>query len=114
MYKHHLDLLVSPHTGQPLTLLDPVMEGERIKEGVLSDGENTYPIRDFIPRFVEEDGDTWSEQWGSHPTIMHEETGYDVYKKRFTEETRWPEDLSSEIILGSGPINLRIPEVMEI
>jgi len=81
------------------------MEGDEIKSGILSDGKNTWPITDFIPRFVSQtdDQDSLSIQWKNHPLIMHEIfSGLSLYEKRFEKETKWGNDLKGQLILEAG------------
>ena len=105
MLLEHLNLLRSPKNQKPLKLLDPVIENGRIKSGELSDGENFWPIINFIPRFVPENEywDSFSFQWAKHPRLLTEQfSGYTVYKDRFEKETQWPSNLTREIIIEAG------------
>ena len=105
MRPDHLPLLRSPTSGRPLELLAPVMVQDKVREGWLSDGESRWPITNFIPRFVPESAywDSFSFQWTRHPRLLSERySGYSVYKDRFEQETRWPADLSGEVIIEAG------------
>lgn len=105
MYKHHLPLLRSPKTGRPLDLTVTEMDGERIKTGSLSDGESTWPIVRYIPRFVPASDywDSFSLQWQNHPEIMHSlHSNMTAYKERFEKETNWGKHLEGQLLLEAG------------
>jgi 2-polyprenyl-3-methyl-5-hydroxy-6-metoxy-1,4-benzoquinol methylase len=102
MFTDHLPYLVSPVNGKPLRLSQEQVEGGRIRSGVLSDGSNEWPIRDFVPRFSDLKDDSFSVQWRLHPSIMTKTSGLNLYETRFQKETRWPQQLSGETILEGG------------
>lgn len=105
MRLEHLSLLCSPKNQRPLELLNAEIENNRIRSGLLSDGENSWPIVNFIPRFVPEHEywDSFSFQWSKHPLIMHElHSGLTQYRDRFSKETKWESDLRGELILEAG------------
>lgn len=104
MRLEHLAYLCSPKNQRSLKLLEFEMEDDRVRSGILSDGENQWPIVDFIPRFVAaEEDDSFSIQWTNHPQIMHEAfSGLTLYKERFTKETRWENDLTGQLVLEAG------------
>jgi SAM-dependent methyltransferase len=112
MLIQHLKFLVSPITGSPLTLIAIDEVSGRVKSGqLIDDGGNEWRIVDFIPRFVLEVnyGDSFGNEWQLFPDILYQ---YDGYENRFREETRWPLELKSEIILeagcGAGPFTTEV------
>lgn len=56
MLDKHLSLLRSPVNSRPLNLVDPVYDGEQIYSGTFTDGENSWPIIEYVPRFVPNHG----------------------------------------------------------
>src|SRR5436309_3573590 len=67
----------------------------------------TYPVVRGIPRFVstENYASSFGLEWTLHARTQYDSyTGLKLSEKRFFEETRWPRDLSGEIVLevGSG------------
>src|SRR4051794_4331153 len=105
MHPKHLVLLRSPKNGLPLRLLDPTFDGAKVKSGRLTDGTSFWPITEYIPRFVPESEywDSFSFQWAKHPRLLSEQfSGYSVYRTRFEKETKWPADLTGEVIIEAG------------
>jgi 2-polyprenyl-3-methyl-5-hydroxy-6-metoxy-1,4-benzoquinol methylase/uncharacterized protein YbaR (Trm112 family) len=72
-----------------------------------------YPVVRCIPRFVP--NENYAASFG-YEWIKHARTQYDSYsgvklsEKRFFEETRWPRDLSGEIVLEVGSGSGRLTE----
>jgi len=110
MKKDDVSLLICPETKRQLEVGDvSADENGRIKEGTLVEpvSGRTYPIVNFIPRFVSADNYTSSFgfQWNKHVQTQYDKySGFDVSRKRFFEESKWEEDLKGETILevGSG------------
>lgn len=111
MRTDHLGYLCCPECSQALTLESQQMQEARIKEGVLRCGscQKSYPVIDFIPRFVPKENyaKSFGMQWNKHSRTQYDSaSGRSVSKERFVNETRWPGDLSGQIILepasGSG------------
>ncbi len=105
MRLEHLKLLRSPKNGKELTLIDSVMKDGKVFTGTLTDGQNSFSVLDFIPRFsaLSNYADSFSLQWGNHPDIMYElDTGLTLFEDRFWKETRWDKNLSGELILEAG------------
>ena len=106
----HLDILVCPQSKRPLILKQgAVLDGERIKEGILLEPVTgkSYPITNFIPRFVSQDNyaRSFGVQWTIHNRTQYDaHSGFALSRKRFESETRWTKDLRGEVILevGSG------------
>lgn len=114
MRLEHLKFLRCPKTGAELTLADEVVENGRVKEGrlVAPSGES-YPIVKFIPRFVA--ADNYAANFGFEWQV-HARTQFDAdAKHKMSEErvfgvTRWPRDLSGEVILEAGSGSGRFTE----
>ncbi len=110
MRPEHLNILVCPKSRRPLVLGDrPVVEGSRVKEGVLIEPLSgaSYVVRDFIPRFVthENYAESFGVEWTIHSRSQYDQhTGFAVSQERFEKETQWERDLRGEVILevGSG------------
>lgn len=108
MRKEHLHYLVCPKTRRPLEL-SAVEEGPggRIRNGLLIEPVSgaTYPIRDFIPRFVPEDNyaNSFGLEWNIHGTTQYDgHSGFAVSLERFRQETKWGRDLTGELMLEAG------------
>lgn len=102
MHPQHLNLLRSPETGGSLRIESADYAGSRIRNGHLIDeAGNRFPIVDFIPRFVSSDNycQSFTVEWDRWRDIL---STYSGYGERFTKETRWPADLSGELILEAG------------
>jgi SAM-dependent methyltransferase len=106
----HLSILACPRSGRPLVLGDrPVLEGSRVKEGVLIEPQSgaSYVIRDFIPRFAGDDNyaENFGVEWTIHNRTQYDDhSGFSVSQDRFEMDTGWGRDLRGEVILevGSG------------
>ena len=74
MKKNHLEILCCPNTFKSLKLIEPVFEGDDIISGFLVADNYKYPIRDGIPRFVDDDGysKNFDWQWNKWPKIQFE------------------------------------------
>lgn len=105
MHRDHVELFVCPLEGTPLALEESESDGPFVRTGALvSPAGRSYPIRDFVPRFSGEGyASNFSVEWEKHATILHQVTsGYEAYERRFRTETKWPDDLSGELILEAG------------
>lgn len=112
----HLSLLRCPATGREL-LCEPVsMEGDRVREGMLTavgDGPR-YPIRDFVPRFVpsENYARSFGLEWNLHGRTQYDaESGRPLSRKRFFTVMDCPERLEGEVILEAGSGSGRFTEI---
>jgi len=77
------------------------MDG-RVKSGVLHDQNgHSFPIVDFIPRFVPSKNyaSNFSAQWESWPELLSQ---YDGYRLRFEQETKWGTHLHGRLIMEAG------------
>ncbi len=105
MKPEHLQILRSPESKKSLQCKQPVFVDGRIRSGVLTDGEYSYPIIDYIPRFVPYDNycSSFTLEWEKHPDILYGKySNYSAYEERFHKETRWEGDLRGEVILEAG------------
>lgn len=88
-----LDILVDPKTKEPLALKNTVYVKGEIEEGELSSpSDNSFPIRNGIPRFVDDNNyaGSFSLQWNSFArTQLDSVNGRDYSMKRFENEVRW-------------------------
>lgn len=114
----HLPLLRCPQTGSELSLAETVMENGRVKSGVLvaeSDSASapTYPIVDFVPRFVSSENyaQNFGFEWNQHPRTQYDsQSGHSISEDRLYTFTRWPRDMTGEIILEAGSGSGRFTE----
>jgi 2-polyprenyl-3-methyl-5-hydroxy-6-metoxy-1,4-benzoquinol methylase/uncharacterized protein YbaR (Trm112 family) len=64
-----------------------------------------YPVVRCIPRFVpgEDYAASFGFQWAVHARTQYDSySGVKLSEQRFFEETRWPRDLSGQVILEAG------------
>lgn len=103
-----LELLRCPKTGKRLTLKDPVYCDGQVQTALLvsEDGQYSYPIRDFIPRFVPESNyaDNFGMQWNKFSkTQLDSHSGHPISADRFWKATGWkPEDIAGKWVLDVG------------
>jgi 2-polyprenyl-3-methyl-5-hydroxy-6-metoxy-1,4-benzoquinol methylase/uncharacterized protein YbaR (Trm112 family) len=103
-----LEFLRCPQTGQALELKNEVYQGTRIQSGTLvtADGKFSYPVKDFIPRFVPESNyaDNFGMQWKKfRMTQLDSFSGHPISKNRFFDATRWtPAELKDQWALDVG------------
>ncbi|MBM4144864.1 MAG: methyltransferase domain-containing protein [Nitrospira sp.] len=103
-----IEMLVCPGCGSALELKEQFSEGSDIKEGILScrGCSSIFPIRNFIPRFVETDKyvDTFSFEWNKfHDVQMDILNNTDASENTFGWKTGWkPEDIRGRLILDAG------------
>jgi SAM-dependent methyltransferase len=104
-----LGFLRCPRTGRELECIDAEFSEGRVRRGLLQvpGTELAYPIVDFIPRFVSSENyaQNFGLEWNVHYKTQYDSvSGHDLSRRRFVEETRWPQDLRGERVLeiGSG------------
>lgn len=102
-----LNLLRCPKANSPLVIQNEILVGGRIKQGTLIEpiSGNTYPIVNFIPRFVpvENYAVGFGFQWNKHNRTQYDDTSqFNNSKDRFVKETKWDADLRGEFILEAG------------
>ncbi len=114
MRPEHLQYLRCPESGAELSVVDAVMENGRIKTGrLIAPGGTSYPIVDFIPRFV--GTDNYAANFGFE-WQLHARTQFDADAKHKMSEDRvfgvsgWDHDLSGEVILEAGSGSGRFSE----
>lgn len=114
MRLEHLKYLRCPKTGAELMLADEVVENGRVKEGrlVAPSGES-YPIVNFIPRFVAADNyaANFGFEWQVHARTQYDaDAGHKMSEDRVFSVTKWPRDLTGEVILEAGSGSGRFTE----
>jgi len=103
-----LELLCCPETSERLQLKDALYVGNLIKSGILvtANGQKSYPIRDFIPRFVPESNyaDNFGMQWNMFSkTQLDSYSGQSISGDRFWAATRLtPADIKGKWVLDIG------------
>jgi SAM-dependent methyltransferase len=103
-----LKILACPGCKQSLELEDAVFSEEEIKEGKLSckTCHADFPIKDFIPRFVNTDKyvDTFSFEWNKFQDVqMDILNNTDESERTFKWKTGWnPDDVKGKLILDVG------------
>jgi SAM-dependent methyltransferase len=105
MHPSHIPLLVCPRDHGPLKLVNPIYEDGYVRSGSLqASSGRSYPVREYIPRFADEGyARNFTVEWEKHPTILHESmSNTTLYRKRFAEETRWPDKLDGDLVLEAG------------
>ena len=107
MNREHLKYLVCPETREPLEIVSAESSPEGgIQSGFLvSKNGKRYPIVKGIPRFVPPDNYTASFgfQWNLYKnTQIDSHSGFDQSRRRFFEETGWPENMRGKLILEAG------------
>lgn len=110
MNKDHIRFLACPKCNKNLDLLDEKTDSDGyIESGTLrcSSCNKDYPIIRSIPRFVDLDNyaSGFGFQWIKHSKTQYDSfSGANLSETRFFEETKWPRNLSGEVILevGSG------------
>lgn len=114
-----VELLRDPSTQTALTIKEVrAEEAGEIKEGELFAPESgqSYRIKNFIPRFVEDDSYTASfgEQWNRYRrTQLDRYNGTTLSRDRFFRDTKWtPEEIAGQRILEVGCGAGRFTQVM--
>jgi uncharacterized protein YbaR (Trm112 family) len=108
MKERLLELLACPECKKDLALEVTAREGAEIKEGSLSCGScnRKFPIRDFIPRFVDTDKyvDSFSFEWNKFYDVqMDILNNTDESERTFEWKTGWkPEDIKGKLVLDVG------------
>src|SRR5687768_6282169 len=103
-----LDVLRCPATGATLRIEEPEWDGERLRNGrlVTADGSHSYPVREYIPRFVPASNyaDNFGMQWNEFRTTqLDSHSGRDISADRFWRATGWrPEQLKGKWLLDAG------------
>ncbi|MBF0249713.1 MAG: class I SAM-dependent methyltransferase [Alphaproteobacteria bacterium] len=114
MRLEHLKYLRCPKSGVELHLFDAVMENDHVKSGqLLTRSGFTYPIVNFIPRFV--DADNYAANFGFEWQV-HARTQFDADANHKMSEERvfgvsgWDRELEGQVILEAGSGSGRFTE----
>ena len=112
-----LDILRCPQTGVRLELHESEYKDGQVRSGwlVSEDGQHSFPIRNFIPRFVPESNyaDNFGMQWNKfRKTQLDSYSGHPISLNRFWKATGWnPEALVGQWVLDVGCGSGRFAEV---
>ncbi|MCP3932970.1 MAG: class I SAM-dependent methyltransferase [Bacteroidetes bacterium] len=115
MKEKFVALLRNPNTGNSFILKDTVKEIDRIKSGKLVDSQtgDSFPIIDYIPRFVPIDNyaKNFGLEWNIHNKTQFDETSkHSISEKRLFKETKWDRNLEGALILEAGSGSGRFTE----
>jgi SAM-dependent methyltransferase len=115
MRKAHIVHLCCPSCRSGVRIVDDDSD-DTIAEGALEcEGcGSIYPIVRSVPRFVPEENYTanFGLEWTVHARTQYDTTsGRALSKQRFFEETRWPYDLSGQILIEPASGSGRFTEV---
>lgn len=108
MKERLLDFIVCPECKTDFALEGEVHQSGEIKEGLLvcKSCKRTYPVKNFIPRFVPGNSyvDSFSFQWQLHRTTQLDSvSGTKESEECFKRYTGWsPEDLKGRLTLDVG------------
>lgn len=103
-----LPLLRCPKTAETLLLESPRFVDGRVSSGLLVSEKTrlSYPIRDFIPRFVPASNyaDNFGVQWNKfRHTQLDSHSGHAISGHRFWTATSWkPADMAGKWVLDAG------------
>jgi SAM-dependent methyltransferase len=102
MRAEHCWFLRSPNGKSQLELRSERIVDGRVEAGSLIDSDGwEFPIRRFIPRFVDERNycDPFTVEWRCYPGIL---SSYSGHQERFEKETGWGKNLTGQFILEAG------------
>ena len=107
MNRSLLDILACPACHSPLVASEEAGDGTRITSGQLACGScrTTYPIRNGIPRFVDEGyAGSFGMQWNRFRTTqLDSASGVQLSTERFYAETGWTREwLRGKLVLDAG------------
>jgi len=118
MKEEILEFLRCPRTNQELELSESKVVDGDIESGILQteDGKNSYPIIDFIPRFVDKSNyaDNFGKQWNKFRlTQLDGYSGTTISSDRFWKATGLSkQDCANKIFLDAGYGAGRFAEVV--
>src|SRR3989338_9367832 len=105
MRKEHIKYLVCPGCKGDL-VIDAIHDGDElsVKSGILRCSQccEKFPVVRCVPRFKGEDDyvGNFGLQWTAHQKITLDSFNRtNISQKKFFEETKWPDDLTGQIIL---------------
>lgn len=115
MREHHLKYLGCPNCQGSFRLGANARVERRIQAGTLQcqTCSATFPIVDFIPRFVplENYATSFGVEWNLHARTQYDAlSGVNASERRFFEETQWPREMSGEVIIEAGSGSGRFTE----
>ncbi|OGV35016.1 MAG: hypothetical protein A2020_10810 [Lentisphaerae bacterium GWF2_45_14] len=107
MRKEFINYFRNPKTGNTFVLKNEVIEGDRIKAGILFDEKSgrECPVVNYIPRFVEPHNyaDSFGLEWNTHFDTQYDyKSKHSISQERFEKETKWGSDLTGQLILEAG------------
>lgn len=112
-----LEILLSPGTGEKLTIIKDVEDERGIISGYLASekSDEKFPIRNSIARFVPESNyaDNFGMQWNLFSaTQLDSHSGHPISSNRFWQSTGWtPEEIKGKWVLDVGCGSGRFAEV---
>ena len=113
----HLKYLFCPSCSNKLSLLKGDVTNQKVESGILecTSCSKQYPIIRYIPRFVIDDKDNYSSnfgfQWNKHYKTQYDSyCGIPISRDRFVNETRWGDNLTNELMLEAGSGSGRFTE----
>ncbi|HEY6214525.1 MAG TPA: methyltransferase domain-containing protein [Vicinamibacterales bacterium] len=104
----HAEHLVCPRCRCGLALVETDVVDGRVRSGRLECAACAvaYPIRGFIPRFVDDEGNysgNFGFQWNRHARTQFDSySGAPISERRFFESTGWPRQMTGELLLEAG------------
>ena len=112
-----LELLRCPKTGQRLVVQEVDAHRQEIEAGwlVSEDGQNRYPVRDGIPRFVPTSNyaESFGFQWNLHArTQLDSHSGLPISHDRLWAALGGKSDLDGQRVLEAGSGAGRFTEVL--
>ena len=116
MNPDHLEHLVCPKCHGDLSLAVSECVDGRIRTGIIECARCalTFPIREFIPRFVANDGNyaaNFGYQWNRHWQTQYDRySGAPISETRFFDSTQWPRRMPGEMLLEAGSGSGRFTE----
>lgn len=106
MRTEHVKYLACLTCRGPLKVRADEVDIDRVRTGsLLGRCGKTYPIVNFIPRFVDRNNysGNFGFQWNKHfRTQCDSYSGQPISETRFFSETRWGRDLEGQVVLEAG------------
>jgi SAM-dependent methyltransferase len=116
MRRSLVEELVCPITHEPLELVDAVEDERGIRSGTLRAGSRSYPIVDYVPRFVpgESYARSFGVEWNTFARVqLDSANGTTISRTRFEALTGMPpEALRGKRVLEAGCGSGRFLEVL--
>lgn len=106
--KKHIVYLACPKCSADLDLANIIEEtNDSVKSGQLkcTKCDREYSITKYIPRFVPINNysRSFGVEWTKHARTQYDSySGSNISRKRFFEETKWPQNMEGKIILEVG------------